>query len=344
LTKSAQDLTVQCGTNTSQALNNWLANHAGAEATDSCSTVTWTNNYDAANFVAACGATGSVEVIFTGSDACGNVVTTTATFTIEDTVSPTLVKAAQNQTVECDGSGNLTELNAWLANNGGATVTDTCDANVTWTNDYDAANFTALCGATGSVTVTFTATDACGNNVSTIATFTIVDTTNPVFTIDPQNEEVECDGTGNNEDYNRWLAAYGNSVATDNCGTVTYTYSVIDTAVLCGNTSRTTVQFTATDACGNNVSKQATFTIEDTTAPDFITEAEDLVVECDGTGNNSDLTAWLNNRAGATAEDACSNSLTWTHNFSGLTKGCGMTGTAEVTFTVTDACGNSSQT
>src|SRR5690606_23875602 len=55
-------------------------------------------------------------------------------------------------------------------------------------------------------------------------------------------------------------------------------------------------------------------------------------------------TAWLNNRAGATAEDACSNSLTWTHNFSGLTKGCGMTGTAEVTFTVTDACGNSSQT
>src|SRR5690606_27258268 len=55
LTKQAQSLIVQCGTNTTQALNNWLANHAGAEATDSCSTVTWTNNYDAANFVAACG-------------------------------------------------------------------------------------------------------------------------------------------------------------------------------------------------------------------------------------------------------------------------------------------------
>src|SRR5690606_16994868 len=188
LTKQAQSLTVQCGANTTQALNYWLANHAGAEATDSCSTVTWTNNYDAANFVAACGATGSVEVIFTGSDACGNVVTTTATFTTEDTTAPTLVEAAQNKTVECDGSGNSTELQAWLTSNAGARATDTCDAGLTWTNDYDPASFAALCGATGSVTVTFTATDACGNSVSTIATFTITDTTKPVFTIDPQNE------------------------------------------------------------------------------------------------------------------------------------------------------------
>src|SRR5690606_6243652 len=344
LTKQAQSLIVQCGTNTTQALNNWLANHAGAEATDSCSTVTWTNNYDAANFVAACGATGSVEVIFTGSDACGNVVTTTATFTIEDTTAPTLVKAAQNKTVECEGSGNSTELQAWLTSNAGATATDTCDASLTWTNDYDPANFAALCGATGSVTVTFTATDACENSVSTIATFTIVDTTNPIFTTEPQNEVVECDGSGNTTAYTAWLASYGNSVATDNCGTVTYSYSVIDTAVLCGNTSRTTVVFTATDACENSVSKQATFTIQDTTAPDFITEAQDLVVECDGTGNNSDLSAWLNNRAGATATDSCSNGLTWTNNFTGLSDDCGQTGSATVTFTVTDACGNTSET
>src|SRR5690606_19436245 len=267
LITEAQSLTVQCGTNTTQALNNWLANHAGAEATDSCSTVTWTNNYDAANFVAACGATGSVEVIFTGSDACGNVVTTTATFTIEDTTAPTLVKAAQNKTVECDGSGNSTELQAWLTSNAGATATDTCGT-VRWSNDYNEANFTALCGSTGNVTVTFTATDLCGNSVSTIATFTIVDTTNPIFTTEPQNEVVECDGSGNTTAYTAWLASYGNSVATDNCGTVTYSYSVIDTAVLCGNTSRTTVVFTATDACENSVSKQATFTIQDTTAPD----------------------------------------------------------------------------
>jgi gliding motility-associated-like protein len=345
LTKPAQDLTVQCGTNTTQALNNWLANHAGAEASDSCSIVTWTNDYNnGANFAPSCGSTGSVAVTFTGSDACGNQVTTTATFTIEDTTAPVLVTPAQNKTVEC-AADNETELQAWLANNGGATATDTCStAALTWTNDYgNGEKFISSCGNTGEVTVTFTVKDDCGNSISTVAKFTIVDTTKPVFDIEPQNATVECDGTGNTADYDAWLASYAGAVATDNCSEVTYTYTIIDTAALCGKTNKTVVSFTATDACGNSISKQATFTIQDTTAPEFITDAKDLVIECDGTGNNSDLTAWLNNRAGATATDTCSSELTWSHNFSGLTKACGATGSTEVTFTVTDACGNTSE-
>src|SRR5690606_29038674 len=194
LTVVAQPLTVQCGANTDQALNNWLVNHGGAEAIDNCATVTWTNDYDPANFVAACGNTGSVEVTFTGSDSCGNTVTTMATFTIEDTAAPTLVTPAQPQTAEC-GADAEAALLAWLANNGGATATDSCDADLTWTNDYnDGANFIAACGNTGEVTVTFTAADDCGNSVSTVAKFTIVDTTKPVFDINPQNVEAECDG------------------------------------------------------------------------------------------------------------------------------------------------------
>ena len=345
LTKEAQSVTVQCGANAKQALESWLANHAGAEATDSCEIVTWSHDYDASKLPVACSANDTVTVIFTASDSCGNKVTTTATFKIEDTTAPTLVKAAQNKTVECDGNGNKAELDAWLAIHGGATATDTCDANLTWSNDYNnGANFASSCGSTGNVVVTFTATDACGNEVKTIATFTIVDTTKPIFTTKPQNEVVECDGSGNTSAYNTWLASFGNSVAEDICGTVTYSYAVIDTVVGCGKTSKTTVKFTATDACGNKVSEQATFEIVDTNGPEFITEAEDLVVECDGTGNNSDLTAWLNNRAGATAKDDCSTGLTWSHNFKGLTKACGNTGATEVTFTVIDACGNTNET
>jgi len=342
LTKEAQDLTVQCGANTEEALTNWLANHAGAEATDSCSVVTWTNDYDENNFAPTCGNAGSVEVTFTGSDACGNTVTTTATFTIEDTTAPILVTEAQDQTVECDGEGNSDALQTWLDNHAGATATDTCDADLTWSNDYDPANFTAACGNTGSITVTFTATDACNNSVSTVTTFTIEDTTAPMFTTEPQDAVVECDGLGNEDEYNAWLASYGGAVAEDTCSDdITYSYSVVDTQVLCGNTSKTVVRFTATDACGNRVSKQATFTIEDTTAPEFITDAEDVVVECDGNGNLSDLAGWLQNRAGATAEDGCSE-ITWTHDFKGLSDDCGSTGSATVTFTATDACGNSS--
>jgi len=63
-------------------------------------------------------------------------------------------------------SGNTAQINAWLAR---VTATDTCSANATVTNDYK--GLTAGCGRTGSANVTFTATDACGNQ-STAATNT----------------------------------------------------------------------------------------------------------------------------------------------------------------------------
>ena len=70
-----------------------------------------------------CGATGSVTVTFTATDDCDNASSTTATFTIEDTTNPDLT-AASDQTVECDGMGNMDALNSWLDNNGSATASD----------------------------------------------------------------------------------------------------------------------------------------------------------------------------------------------------------------------------
>ena len=70
--------------------------------------------------------------------------------------------AASNETVECDGMGNMDALNAWLESNGGAMASDACSV-VLWSHDYDALSDD--CGATGSATVTFTATDDCGNDL-----------------------------------------------------------------------------------------------------------------------------------------------------------------------------------
>lgn len=95
------------------------------------------------------------------------------------TLNPSLTidTNAFNFTVQCDGNGNINDLNNWLNSNGNADIEGNCD--VTWTN-----NFTGLsdeCGATGSALVTFTATDACGNSASTTATFTIIDTLSPTL-------------------------------------------------------------------------------------------------------------------------------------------------------------------
>jgi gliding motility-associated-like protein len=315
-----------------------LTAYGGASATDTCSGVTWTNNYSG-SLSDLCGLTGAATVTFTATDACGNFSSSTGKFTIQDTTAPSLSTFASDLTVECDGSGNLSDLNAWLTANGGASASDTCSS-VTWSNNYS-GSLSDLCGLTGSATVTFTATDACGNFSSSTGSFTIQDTTAPSLSTFASDLTVECDGSGNLSDLNAWLTANGGASASDTCSSITWTNNYSGSlSDLCGLTGSATVTFTATDACGNFSSSTGTFTIQDTTAPSLSTFASDLTVECDGSGNLSDLNAWLTANGGASASDTCSG-VTWTNNYSGsLSDLCGMTGFATVTFTATDACGN----
>ncbi len=333
----AQDLTVECdGNGNITELNNWLDTNAGAIDSDICGDVTWTNNFSTLSD--DCGATGSATVTFTATDECGNTSQTIATFTIEDTTSPDITQA-QDLTVECDGNGNTTELNQWLNSNAGATASDIC-GNVTWSNNF--TNLSDECGATGEALVTFTATDDCGNTAQTIATFTIEDTTSPDIT-QAQDLTVECDGNGNQTELNQWLDSNASATASDICGNVTWSNNFTNLSDDCDATGEALVTFTATDECGNTSQTSATFTIEDTTPPNIVEEAQDITVECDGNGNIADLNQWLNANANATANDICGN-VTWSNDFTNLSDECGATGAATVIFTATDDCGNTNQT
>ena len=94
---AAMDATVECdGAGNAADLDGWLASNGGAMASDACSDVTWSNDFDALSD--DCGATGMATVTFTATDDCGNSSSTTATFTIEDTTAPAIDMAAG-----CDG-------------------------------------------------------------------------------------------------------------------------------------------------------------------------------------------------------------------------------------------------
>ena len=329
------DLTVECdGAGNVTEFDNWLNNTF--TGMDNCPN--WVITNDSSGLSDDCGMTGSEIVTFRLTDESSNFIELDATFTIEDATPPTIDVEASDLTVECDGNGNTTEINDWLASIGttGA-ASDSC-AGVTWTN-----NFIALsddCGMTGSATVTFTATDECNLTNTTTATFTIEDTTPPTIDVEASDLTVECDGNGNTTEINDWLASIGTTgAASDSCAGVTWTNNFIALSDDCGMTGSATVTFTATDECNLTNTTTATFTIEDTTPPTIDVEASDLSIECDGNGNITEVNEWLAS-IGVTgaASDSCAG-VTWTNDFTILNNDvCGALTT--VIFTATDECGN----
>jgi len=265
---------------------------------------------------------------------------TSAIFTVEDNVAPTITVEALPQTVECDGTGNIAEYQGWLASFAGAVATDDC-GDVTWS--YVDAPFSDDCGATGFVSVDFIATDDCGNTSITTADFIIEDTTDPSISNVAMDETVECDGSGNTAQLNDWLNANGNAVANDDCGTMSWSYTLGMNTTSCGLGSSQEVIFMVTDECGNSNTTTANFIIEDTTPPSIDTPSSNTIVECDGSGNTSELNTWINNNGGAIATDDCG-AITWTFTDDGFTSTCGLSGERTITFIATDDCDNSSET
>jgi gliding motility-associated-like protein len=267
----AADLTVQCDGNGNIAdLNTWLAANGGASASDVCSSVTWSNDFSSVSD--GCGASGSVTVIFTATDDCGNETTTSATFTIQDNTDPIISVQAADLTVQCDGNGNIADLNTWLAANGGASASDVCSS-VTWSNDFSSVS--DGCGASGSVTVIFTATDDCGNETTTSATFTIQDNTDPIFTSDlPNDILVSCDAIPD-------PITISTSDNCDNDVDISISDQIIRDEESCAGNYSISRTWTITDDCGNSNSYTQTITVYDTAPPVLSTPLdEELSVSC----------------------------------------------------------------
>ena len=128
-------------------------------ADDNCDIDTFTSTHNPGDTFEV----GTTTVTYTATDIHSNVTTSSFDITVVDAENPVITTEASDLTVECDGSGNTTELNNWLNNHGGSVASDNC-AVTSITNDYDVANMSDDCGLTGSILVTFTHTDAAGNS------------------------------------------------------------------------------------------------------------------------------------------------------------------------------------
>ncbi len=159
-----------------QVIQAWLAS---VQAESSCSNaLNVTNNYNP-NSQGLCINNGTKIVRFFATDACGRTSTCEGMVIIADTEPPLFVEAPQDELVVCNYI-TQDKLDAWVDANGYAEVED-CWANVNWSTfpNNPTINCAGNSGPT-SLTVTFVATDGCGNKASMDATFTALPAMNGV--------------------------------------------------------------------------------------------------------------------------------------------------------------------
>jgi len=184
-------LTVECtergGTPASDpAIQAWLAQ---ASATDLCTGATL--EHDAPGFFPRCCPPGrATTVTWTATDGCYNESEASSALTVVDTTPPALT-VPPPLTVECSAPGGTPAddpaIQAWLEQ---ASADDICgSASVT---DDAPAFFPGGCPPGIPTTVTWTATDECGNSTRESSTLTVVDTQPPVITRQPALGEDGC--------------------------------------------------------------------------------------------------------------------------------------------------------
>ena len=323
-----------------------------------------TSDYAFSNLSSTCGLGGTIAVIYTITDDCGNAETLNATLTLEDTTPPDLSGCAvTSQALECDGVNNEAIADQWNLDNIAALegcVADSCDPDFSGqvTSDYAFSNLSSTCGLGGTIAVIYTITDDCGNAETLNATLTLEDTTPPDLSgCAVTSQTLECDGVNNEAIADQWnldnIAALEGCVA-DSCdpdfsGQVTSDYAFSNLSSTCGLGGTIAVIYTVVDDCNNEITLSVTLTLEDTTPPDLSGCAvTNQVLECTD-DNQAAADAW--NEANIAALEACvsdscdpdfSGQVTSDYDFANLNTTCGPCGTLNVNYTITDDCGNSS--
>ncbi len=244
-TNEPQDTTIECSDTSVDDFTTWLISFSGIDQCGNAATLT--NN--SSGLSDDCGNTGSETVTFTLTTMNGTFITKVATFTIQDTTAPTFNESLPTDiAVECDAIPTAATL----------TANDNCG-----TATVDFSESTSGTCDTLQIVRTWTASDDCGNETVHTQTISVEDTTNPVWVNEPSDMLVECSPTANDE-FVAWLNSFS---GTDTCGSASVSHN--SSGILtCGNSA--TVTFTLTDACGNFITMDATFTIDDTLGLDDV--------------------------------------------------------------------------
>ncbi|MDG4717127.1 gliding motility-associated C-terminal domain-containing protein, partial [Winogradskyella marincola] len=277
-------------------------------ANDNCGDATVTFEEEITN--STCDNSYTLTRIWTAADACGNETVHSQSITVQDTTAPTFNEALPTDvTVECDAIPTAETL----------TANDNCgDATVTFEEEIT----NSTCDNSYTLTRTWTAADACGNETVHSQSITVQDTTAPTFNEAlPTDVTVECDAVPTAETL----------TANDNCGDATVTFEEEITNGACVGDYIIERTWIASDACGNETLHIQIITVQDTTAPTLLTPLDDnITAYCDDVPGVPELVF----------EDSCSNNISVSFNEDSNQSNELEDYSIVRTWTVTDDCGN----
>ncbi|APG59411.1 hypothetical protein LPB144_02855 [Christiangramia salexigens] len=262
---------------------------------------------------------GTTTVTFTATDAAGNTTECSFTVTVNDEDDPTLeCPSPINESVDAGECGAVVEFTTpqGFDNSGDVRVEQT------------AGPASGEVFPVGTTTVTFTATDASGNTAECSFTVTVNDDEAPEI------ENMEDITVTTDDDTCGAIVNFETPSAQDNCGIE----SLEQTEGLSPGSEfpvgTTTVTYTATDTAGNKATTSFTVTVEDDQAPSV--ECPQDITRIVEIGTSSIIIEYT----AISVTDNCDG--TTVELTSGFASGEEFPlGTTTVTYTVTDAAGNS---
>ncbi|MEM8525006.1 MAG: gliding motility-associated C-terminal domain-containing protein [Bacteroidota bacterium] len=214
--------------------------------------------------------------IWTAVDACGNTNSQIQRIIIRDTIPPSFVVPADIM-VDCG------EINDLGVTGEPTMIMDNCDDDPEVTREDIFT--TGSCESGGAVERVWRVTDKAGNVNEQIQRISIEDDSAPEFTMPAEDITIDCtDAASADSEFQAWIAAMGNAVASDNCTNpenliwMAFNSGTTDPATLsnvgCTDPERNidrqqAVDFVVQDECGNVNTTTATFTITDNFAPVF---------------------------------------------------------------------------
>ncbi|MFD0992002.1 gliding motility-associated C-terminal domain-containing protein, partial [Tenacibaculum geojense] len=214
----------------------------------------------------ACGSSYVIVRSWEVSDCSGNSTSHTQTITVEDTEAPVF-----NESLPTDVTVSCSEVPAAVT----LTATDNCDTDVVVNYSENISGQDDACGSSYVIVRSWEVSDCSGNSTSHTQTITVEDTEAPVF-----NESLPTDVTVSCSE----VPVAVTLTATDNCDTdvvVNYSENITGQDDACGSSYVIVRSWEVSDCSGNSTSHTQTITVEDTEAPELVTELQDISVTCD---------------------------------------------------------------